>query len=123
MSLAEKGTLSESTNHSILDEEKGRTDSSSLDHIREGEQNSQGPAIPEEDDGAGYAKGRNLYLIVLGLCISTLLVGLDNAILATAVPTITTAFSSLDDVGWYGSGFLITWFVALNLVVSPDVRD
>ena len=31
----------------------------------------------------------------------------DNSILATAIPTITTAFNSLDDVGWYGSAFLI----------------
>src|SRR5277367_735422 len=32
----------------------------------------------------------------------------DQAILATAIPTITTAFNSIPDVGWYGSAFLIT---------------
>ena len=33
-----------------------------------------------------------------------------NAIffLATAIPTITTVFNSLEDVGWYGSSYLLT---------------
>lgn len=29
-------------------------------------------------------------------------------IIATAIPRITTAFDSLDDVGWYGSSYLLT---------------
>lgn len=28
--------------------------------------------------------------------------------LATAIPTITTVFDSLGDVGWYGSSYLLT---------------
>lgn len=32
----------------------------------------------------------------------------DGTILATAIPKITNAFNSLDDVGWYGSSFLFT---------------
>jgi hypothetical protein len=30
--------------------------------------------------------------------------GLDNSIIATAIPKITDQFHSLEDVGWYGSG-------------------
>jgi MFS family permease len=33
---------------------------------------------------------------------------LDNTIIATAIPKITSVFSSLDDVGWYGSSYLLT---------------
>jgi MFS family permease len=33
---------------------------------------------------------------------------LDNTIVATAIPKITDHFQSLDDVGWYGSAYLLT---------------
>lgn len=33
---------------------------------------------------------------------------LDNTIIATAIPKITDHFNSLDDVGWYGSAYLLT---------------
>jgi MFS family permease len=33
---------------------------------------------------------------------------LDNTIIATAIPKITDQFNSLDDVGWYGSAYLLT---------------
>jgi len=61
----------------------------------------------EIEDTTNYLTGLPLGLVILGLCLAVLLVGLDNAILATAIPTITTKFNSLDDVGWYGSAFLI----------------
>lgn len=32
----------------------------------------------------------------------------DNTIIATAIPKITDQFNSLDDVGWYGSCYLLT---------------
>lgn len=79
-------------------------------------------AHDESDDESGYLSGLKLGLVMLGLCLAVLLVGLvcnspqlvslthrkqDNSILATAIPTITTKFNSLDDVGWYGSAFLI----------------
>jgi MFS family permease len=32
----------------------------------------------------------------------------DNTIIATAIPKITRQFNSLDDVGWYGSAYLLT---------------
>ncbi|MCJ1390773.1 hypothetical protein MMC18_003634 [Xylographa bjoerkii] len=51
------------------------------------------------DDSRFHLSGVKLYLIVAGLCMSVLLVALDNAILATAIPTITSDFNSLNDVG------------------------
>lgn len=32
----------------------------------------------------------------------------DQTIIATAIPTITSHFQSVDDIGWYGSDFLLT---------------
>ncbi|KAJ7618232.1 putative HC-toxin efflux carrier [Mycena rosella] len=55
-----------------------------------------------------YPEGVKLVLISLALCLSVFLVALDNTIIATAIPKITDQFKSLDDVGWYGSAYLLT---------------
>ncbi|KUJ19995.1 major facilitator superfamily transporter [Mollisia scopiformis] len=72
------------------------------------EQDKHESAVEEPiEDESQYITGFRLALMLVALCMAVLLVGLDNAILATAIPTITTKFNSLDDVGWYGSAFLI----------------
>ncbi|KAJ6512619.1 putative MFS toxin efflux pump [Mycena sanguinolenta] len=55
-----------------------------------------------------YPGGIHLLLLVVALIISVLLVALDNTIIATAIPKITDYFDSLQDVGWYGSAYLLT---------------
>ncbi|KAJ7594495.1 major facilitator superfamily domain-containing protein [Mycena floridula] len=55
-----------------------------------------------------YPSGAKLAFITLGLCLATFVVALDNTIIATAIPTITVKFDSLNDVGWYGSSYLLT---------------
>lgn len=40
--------------------------------------------------------------------MATFVVALDNTIIATAIPRITEVFQSTDDVGWYGSAYLLT---------------
>ncbi|KAL6705698.1 hypothetical protein ACN47E_006487 [Coniothyrium glycines] len=47
-------------------------------------------------------------LIFTALCLAVLCQALDNTIIATAIPSITDDFNSLSDVGWYGSGYLLT---------------
>lgn len=49
-----------------------------------------------------------LLIINLASCIAVLCVALDNTIIATAIPRITDKFHALDDVGWYGSAYLLT---------------
>jgi MFS family permease len=49
-----------------------------------------------------------LILLIFGLCVTVFLIGLDQMIVATAIPKITTEFKSLDDVGWYGSAYMLT---------------
>ncbi|KAF9266280.1 putative efflux pump antibiotic resistance protein [Marasmius fiardii PR-910] len=55
-----------------------------------------------------YPHGMKLGLIMLALCLAVFLMALDNTIIATAIPKITDHFHSLDDVGWYGSAYLLT---------------
>jgi hypothetical protein len=61
-----------------------------------------------EDDEPNYPKGGPLTILTFGLCLATFVVALDNTIIATAIPKITTVFNSLNDVGWYGSSYLLT---------------
>ncbi|KAF7314331.1 Major facilitator superfamily transporter [Mycena kentingensis (nom. inval.)] len=62
----------------------------------------------DSDEAIEYPQGVKLALITLALCLSVFLVALDNTIIATAIPKITDKFQSLDDVGWYGSAYLLT---------------
>ncbi|KAG4426677.1 hypothetical protein IFR04_000108 [Cadophora malorum] len=64
--------------------------------------------INTSQDGVEYPTGLKLGLISLALCLSVLLIALDNTIIATAIPKITDQFHSLPDVGWYGSAYLLT---------------
>lgn len=92
-SAADPKNIVETENH----EELTRTTTASTD-----------PGRPGEDDETKYATGLPLHLLTVGLVLSTFVVALDNTIIATAIPRITTVFNSLDDVGWYGSSYLLT---------------
>jgi MFS family permease len=67
---------------------------------------------PMESTGVGEApqppSNAKLLVINLASCIAVLCVALDNTIIATAIPRITDEFKALDDVGWYGSSYLLT---------------
>ena len=55
-----------------------------------------------------YAHGWRLFLIFSSLLLSIFCQALDDTIIATAIPRITDDFKRLDDVGWYGSAYLLT---------------
>ncbi|KAH7274887.1 major facilitator superfamily domain-containing protein [Fusarium solani] len=59
-------------------------------------------------DDTVYPTGMKLALITLALCLAVFVMALDNSIIATAIPKITDAFGSLNDVGWYGSAYMLT---------------
>ncbi|KAF2834088.1 MFS general substrate transporter [Patellaria atrata CBS 101060] len=63
--------------------------------------------VPEEPE-VEYPSGMKLALITVALCLSVFCMALDNTIIATAIPRITDQFKALDDVGWYGSAYLLT---------------
>ncbi|KAJ7618498.1 DHA14-like major facilitator [Roridomyces roridus] len=85
--------------------------SASLDMESKGEKDidaTEKGAVETTEDIADYPHGFKLFLMCLALCLAVFLVALDNTILATAIPKITDHFNSLDDVGWYGSSYLLT---------------
>ena len=67
------------------------------------------PTEDEElEDESKYFTGLKLWTLSFGLCLTTFVIALDNTIIATAIPKITSVFNSLEDVGWYGSSYLLT---------------
>ncbi|KAI9865978.1 MAG: MFS sugar transporter [Trichoglossum hirsutum] len=60
-----------------------------------------------KEDEEEYPSGIKLLIISIALCLAVFLVALDNTIIATAIPKITDHFKALDDVGWYGSSYLL----------------
>lgn len=63
------------------------------------------PTIEESDQ---YPTGGRLIFIVLCLALGSLLVAVDTTIISVAIPRISTEFKALDDIGWYGSAYLVT---------------
>lgn len=55
-----------------------------------------------------YPTGPKLFVIMASLYLAMFLVALDRTIIATAIPRITDSFNSIDDIGWYGSAYLLT---------------
>jgi hypothetical protein len=72
------------------------------EQVKESEQDQQ------QEDDVVYPSGLKLVFITIALCLCVFLVALDNTIIATAIPKITDRFNSLNDVGWYGSSYLLT---------------
>ncbi|KAH8426649.1 MDR family MFS transporter [Aspergillus melleus] len=61
-----------------------------------------------QDDQQSYPSPMKLAVIITSLCLAIFCMALDNTIIATAIPHITGQFHALDDVGWYGSAYLLT---------------
>lgn len=62
---------------------------------------------PPNAEGDQYAKGSQLVLIAMSVCLFVFLVALDQTIVSTAVPRIIQDFKVFQ-VGWYGSAYLLT---------------
>jgi len=52
--------------------------------------------------------GWRLAIVTGSLCLGTLLVAIDTTIISVAIPRISTDFKNIDDIGWYGSAYLLT---------------
>ncbi|QRW17223.1 major facilitator superfamily transporter [Rhizoctonia solani] len=64
--------------------------------------------VPEGTSNPGYLRGAKLYIVVACILVTFLLVALDQTILATAIPRITSDFHALDEVTWIASVYFIT---------------
>ncbi|KAI1658936.1 major facilitator superfamily protein [Daldinia decipiens] len=69
---------------------------------------------PEIDE---YPSTQKRVVIMVALYLAVFLVTLDQNIISTAIPSITNEFHSLDDIGWYGSAYLLT-MCGLSLVMG-----
>ncbi|KAL8675343.1 MAG: hypothetical protein Q9168_000300 [Polycauliona sp. 1 TL-2023] len=99
-------TFSDSTSSQV--DEKLSSGSSSPKEVIETTPVQEAAALEKLSDEPEYPTGAKLAIITVSLCLSVLLMALDNTIIATAIPKITDNFDSLDDVGWYGSAYLLT---------------
>jgi len=62
-----------------------------------------------EDAEKNYQpKSLKFWTIMIGMYLSIFLVALDRTIIATAIPKITDEFNSIEDIGWYGSAYMLT---------------
>ncbi|KAJ4170874.1 hypothetical protein NW754_007018 [Fusarium falciforme] len=55
-----------------------------------------------------YPSGVRLMLLMTSVFIGMFLVALDKLIISTAIPVITNEFHSANDIGWYGTAYLLT---------------
>ena len=61
-----------------------------------------------------YLAGFRLAVVLLSLFLGTFLVAIDTTIISVAISEISTHFHALNDIGWYGSAYLIS-LTALQL--------
>ncbi|RDW59432.1 MFS general substrate transporter-6 [Coleophoma cylindrospora] len=103
----------ETTYSSSLDDEKAGTvegsptlnslqDPNDVNPDEKGAVDLDPPHTPE------YLSGYPLYMVITAICLAGFLYSLDVTIIVTAIPVITTHFHSTQDIGWYGSAYLIT---------------
>ncbi|KAJ5131131.1 uncharacterized protein N7515_007170 [Penicillium bovifimosum] len=62
-----------------------------------------GPPGPPENQST-----LRVVCLIVSAFVAMFLVALDRTIISTAIPKITDEFDSFDDVGWYGSAYLLT---------------
>ena len=74
----------------------------SSDHMKPEHGTREGQDAPE------YAHGFVFVCLTLGLMAVVLVLAMDNYIISTAIPRITSDFKNLNMVGWYGSSYFLT---------------
>lgn len=71
--------------------------------------NNDANVVPESEGEAVVKLNRKqLAIMSVAMALAVFLIALDETIIATAIPRITDEFHSLNDVGWYGSGYMLT---------------
>ncbi|WQF86400.1 Putative major facilitator superfamily, MFS transporter superfamily [Colletotrichum destructivum] len=90
---------------SAVDEEQKVTEPQPL---VTGEDADHDSAAQPDGDSEESLSGFRLISCLAALLMCNFVVSLDMTILATAIPRIVEEFSSLEDIGWYGSSFFLT---------------
>ena len=58
-------------------------------------------------DAPEYPSRREMVPILVSLALGTFLFSIDTTIISVAIPSITRDFHVLDQIGWYGSAYLL----------------
>lgn len=89
------------------------------DNIDE-KQDSRDPdlALKRKTSAFEHPPMKKAIVIMLSIYLCVFLVALDRTIIGTAIPKMTDEFYSFDDIGWYGSSYMITTAGEIDL----DVR-
>ncbi|TKA29608.1 hypothetical protein B0A54_14898 [Friedmanniomyces endolithicus] len=73
------------------------------------------PASPPSDLKPSVSNGEQVFppfrqrvVVMVAILLAVFLIALDRTIIATAIPKITDEFHSLNNIGWYGSAFMLT---------------
>ncbi|KAJ5618112.1 MFS general substrate transporter [Penicillium hordei] len=82
---------------------KSATDASVKDEGPSKAGSPPGPLGPPENQPT-----LRVVCLIVSAFVAMFLVALDRTIISTAIPKITDEFDSFDDVGWYGSAYLLT---------------
>ncbi|TPX08507.1 uncharacterized protein E0L32_009994 [Thyridium curvatum] len=69
--------------------------------------------VDDSEDTSGYFDGWALWNLGMALMGGAFVLSLDNTILATAIPRITSEFNSLNDIGWYAASYKLTQMALL----------
>ncbi|KAF2101411.1 MFS general substrate transporter [Rhizodiscina lignyota] len=67
-----------------------------------------GPAPVTDPTDFAYPKGFRLAFLMTSIYVGMFLVALDKLIISTAIPAITNDFHTSNDIGWYGTAYLLT---------------
>ena len=124
MATTDESKQASTTDTSLGDakpEQERSVESPKLDSQEQSEEVAAGKdaaAVAEKEGGASkadiddedvvYPHGPKLWVILAALCLAVFLVALDQTIISTAIPKITDHFKSIQDIGWYGSSYLLT---------------
>lgn len=91
------------------------------DPIPSAQQDMKTPRNPQEhgeyeDAEKNYQlKSPSFWLVMISMYMSIFIVALDRLIIATAIPSITDEFHSTQDIGWYGSAYMLTAAIFMPL--------
>lgn len=98
----EKSTTIVESRDGTIETQHGGSNSPSLDASAE-----KVPVAATNTEEWEYVTGFKLAAVNCAVTAACFVMLLDTSIVATAIPRITSDFHSLEDIGWYGSSFLI----------------
>lgn len=106
-------TEQSSTIHSKPEAIEERCGSITSSHSTNGEKQREAEtgdsnALKRTESNFEYPPLKTRIVVMVAILLAVFLIALDRTIIATAIPRMTDEFHSLDDIGWYGSAFMLT---------------